>query len=116
MFINDNELHEVNLKFDKYGNSSIISYREDKGEYDFFGELFADGRFEKLAICVFEKDIKNPGASHWSSKDGFVIAAPAGSKEEALKIGRDFSLREDAGFPIMANRRGVIGNHIDYTE
>jgi hypothetical protein len=49
------------LKFDKYGNSSIISYRADKGEYDFFGELFADGRFEKLAICVFEEDIENPG-------------------------------------------------------
>ncbi|HHW01205.1 MAG TPA: hypothetical protein GXX35_00035 [Thermoanaerobacterales bacterium] len=86
MFINDNELHEVNFKFDKYGNSSIFSYREDKGEYDFFGELFVDGRFEKLAICVFEKDIKNPGASHWSSKDGFVIAAPAASRDEALKI------------------------------
>jgi hypothetical protein len=95
---------------------SAFSYREDKGEYDFFGELFVDGRFEKLAICVFEEDIEKADASHWSSKGGFVIAAPAGSKEEALKIGRDFSLREDAGFPIMANRRGVIGSHIDYTE
>lgn len=86
MFINDNELHEVNLKFDKYGNSSIFSYREDKGEYDFFGEMFVDGHFEKLAICVFEGDIEKDGASHWSSKGGLVIAAPAGNREEALKI------------------------------
>jgi hypothetical protein len=86
MFINDNQLHEVNLKFDKYGNSSIISYREDKGEYDFFGELFVDGHFEKLAICVFEKDIEKASASHWSSKGGLVIAAPAGNRDEALKI------------------------------
>jgi hypothetical protein len=86
MFINDNELREVNLKFDKYGNSSIISYREDKGEYDFFGELFVNGRFEKLAICVFEEDIEKAGASHWSSKGGLVVAAPAENRGEALKI------------------------------
>jgi hypothetical protein len=86
MFINDNELREVNLKIDNYGNSSIISYREDKGEYDFFGELFVDGCFEKLAICVFEKDVEKAGASHWNSKGGFVIAAPAGNRKEALKM------------------------------
>jgi len=85
IFINDNELHEVNLKFDKYGNSSIISYRKDKGKYDFFGEMFVDGRFKKLAICVFEEDIER-AASHWSSKGGLVIAAPAGNRDEALKI------------------------------
>ncbi len=86
MFINDKALHKINLKFDKFGNCSIFSYREDKGEYDFFGELFVDGRFEKLAICVFEKDIEGAGASHWSSKGGLVIAAPAGNRAEALKI------------------------------
>jgi hypothetical protein len=74
---------KLKIRLGKLEESQIRTYDEN-GDFYFLGLLRLNHNVSKVAITVNEQ-LEN-SATHWSSKDGMVIAAPATNRAEALAI------------------------------
>ena len=85
------------------------TFREDSGMLAFFygadnriqhymyGSLYANDDLSELAITVSEPEGLEEASKGWSGKDGLMIAAPAGNREEALQISQRYLERAYQG-------------------
>lgn len=85
---------ELNLSLGKQDGSLIIySYIENEQPQHFpYGHIFANDDFSKITITKFAGEdggAANGGSKGWNGKDGFMISAPARSKDEALSISNE---------------------------
>ncbi|MCM3783408.1 hypothetical protein M3231_10520 [Neobacillus mesonae] len=87
--------YEVGMPPRDYTMGSIVHFYVDEDEAGDtipgifqYGGLYQKKDFEQGAVVVFDQD-EEGDADGWSSEDGYMIAYPAGSREEALTISMD---------------------------
>ena len=51
-----------------------------------YGVMYINNDMSELTVSILEPDPKDPTRKSWSGADGFMIAAPASSREEALAL------------------------------
>ncbi|QHS23674.1 hypothetical protein GWK91_12245 [Virgibacillus sp. MSP4-1] len=77
---------EVEIQFDIKDGGDGVKYTvmKDEGNYPtlyFLGTIFLNDQLDELALTIHDQ---RESGSSWSSKDGMMITAPAGSRSEAL--------------------------------
>lgn len=93
IYINDSQLGEYELKFDKF-NRAILHSQQNKllGDNLEPTMLIIDSGFNSLIICISELVLSSHSSKSygWSIYDGLVIAAPAENRDEAANITSGF--------------------------
>ncbi|TCZ68313.1 hypothetical protein E0485_03060 [Paenibacillus albiflavus] len=85
------EQKELIIEFDPKGQGYLAfpnppTYKPPNLSY---GMSYINSDFTQISITVHEKDLLNPGAGHWNSGDGLMIAAPAQNRADALHISNE---------------------------
>jgi len=85
------EQKELTIEFDPkaQGYLAFPNPPTYKPPYLSFGMIYINNDFSQISITVHDKDLLNPGVGQWNSDDGFMIAAPAQNRAEALHISNE---------------------------
>lgn len=83
IYVGDKKLPKIRMRFDASGRANLYYFEESIGEFRAYGDLISKDMKQEFTIIVFKKE---NGGSSWSSKDGYMISAPADSRNEALEI------------------------------
>jgi hypothetical protein len=84
--IGEKELPKLDMRFSDDGGALLLYYDEASGDYSSYGHMYMDYSREKISISIFESNGQENGKKSWSSKDGFIISAPAKNINEAIEI------------------------------
>ncbi|WP_427339642.1 hypothetical protein [Caloranaerobacter sp. DY30410] len=88
--LGDEKLLNVNLELNKYNSDILMGYKEEIDEFRMYGKIYLSNTLDKITILLFEPDDKGDySKGHWSSKNGFMISAPAESREEAISLSKE---------------------------
>ena len=83
----------INLGKDHYGGPIHYFNREEMRIYS-YGSLFFNKNFSQLTIVKYEMRKNGENTSYgWNSENGWMIAAPAADRTEALQISNAFMSR-----------------------
>lgn len=83
--VGEKQLSKLDMRFDKRGSAVLFYYDDKTGDYTAYGTIFTSDMKKEFVITVLEKD-EEEGQKLWSGKNGFMIAAPASNREEALDL------------------------------
>jgi hypothetical protein len=82
-YVGDKKLPKIKMRFDAADRTNLYYFEEGIGEFRAYGDFISKDMKQEFTILVFEKE---SNGSSWSSKDSYMISAPAESRIEALKI------------------------------
>ncbi len=89
LVVDGEKLEDIDVYFEKSGQGHIRYYKNvSDSDFQFYsyGNLFMDDKSNELTIALFKEDGQDSSTSHWNSRDGLMVAAPATTREEALVI------------------------------
>jgi len=89
IIIGEKKLSKLKMYIDKYGRGDLSYYDEELGEFPSFGTIYMKNVYEEITITVLERKEPNSSSMLWTSEDGLMISAPAGNRDEALKVSKD---------------------------
>jgi len=86
IIVGNTQLQKLDMRFDSYGRGLLFYYDDSTGDYTSYGDMYVTDNMNELTICVLEEDEDSNGGKSWSAKDGLMISAVAGNRNEALAI------------------------------
>ncbi|MFD2615039.1 hypothetical protein [Paenibacillus gansuensis] len=90
------ELQPIQLDLEGSGHISYFAFHNGKMDIFHYGELYTNRAMTQWTITVYEQSPTDAISRGWTSKDGFMVSAPASTREEALNISNE--LMGDAMF------------------
>jgi len=82
---------KLEIKFQENGAGPIVYSYNDNGSpvtYS-YGTLYVNTDFSEVTIATSAKDAADASKGSWTAEDGYMITAPAGDREEALKLSNE---------------------------
>lgn len=85
------------IAFNKHAGSVYFDEYEGYLFHVKFNEFFLNNNMTKMSIRLYKIDEEDSSHSSWDGADGYIIAAPASTREEALDISNEvYNLGESA--------------------
>ncbi len=86
--LNENIKGKTSIPFNKYNSGPFYDTGFDYNTV-VIGMIYINDDFSKVAICINESSSEHPDSKYWDSDTGFMVAAPASNREQALAISNE---------------------------